>query len=269
MPHVANLLPIRPDAAILAWEQAEERRSRRDRHWEEEAQMLRPWQGVARARAAVAAGCLLLSGCVAGAMSSRPIGPAASEWRVEAEQPARVTFGKGIDIDTPAGLSLWYRTPLAGPVAIEFEAMAVAEGGANDAVSDLNAFWMATDAAAPDGSMFAKNRSGAFAEYDDLRTYYVGIGGNRNTTTRFRRYVGQPGNRPLLPGHDLAGAENMLVPNRWTRVRLIADGRRIAVERDGRRIFALDDAQPYARGWFALRTTKSHLRIRNLRIGKP
>ena len=231
--------------------------------------MLQAWQGVTRARGVAVAGCLLLSGCAAGTTGSRPLGPTASEWRIEAEQPARVTFGETIDIDTPAGLSLWYARELTGPVAIEFEAMAVAEGGANDAVSDLNAFWMATDAAAPDGSVFAKNRSGAFAEYDDLKTYYVGIGGNRNTTTRFRRYVGMSGNRPLLPGHDLKDAENLLVPNRWTRVRLIADGRRIAVERDGRRIFALDDAQPYARGWFALRTTKSHLRIRNLRIGKP
>lgn len=197
-----------------------------------------------------------------------PLGPA-SEWRIEAEQPARVTFGDVLDIDAPAGLSLWYARRLSAPVAIEFEALAVAEGGPNDQVSDLNAFWMATDPSAPGRSPLARPRSGAFAEYDTLETYYVGIGGNRNSTTRFRRYVGRPGERPLLPEHDREGAADLLVPNRWTRVRLIADGRRIAVERDGRRIFALDDAKPYTRGWFALRTTKSHLRIRNLRIGKP
>jgi hypothetical protein len=191
------------------------------------------------------------------------------DWRVEAEQPARVRFGDVIDIDTPSGLSLWLGRELIGPVSIEFDALAVSEGGANDAVSDLNAFWMARDPGVRDGSVFARKRSGAFAQYDDLQTYYVGIGGNRNTTTRFRRYIGEPGNRPLRPEHDLSGAENLLVPNRWTHVRLIADGRQIAVERDGRRIFELDDAQPYERGWFALRTTKSHLRIRNLRIGKP
>lgn len=216
----------------------------------------------------VAALALCLAGC---APATRPAvtTPAPSDWRVEAEQAASVTLGDVIDIETPAGLSLWYARELRGPVAIEFDALAVSEGGANDVVSDLNAFWMARDPTAPDGSVFAKKRSGAFAEYDDLQTYYVGIGGNRNTTTRFRRYVGEPGNRPLLPGHDLKGAGNLLVPNRWTHVRLIADGRQIAVERDGRRIFELDDAQPYQRGWFALRTTRSHLRIRNLRIGKP
>jgi len=222
--------------------------------------------GVLR-RAALAL-CLLAAGCAPAPRPAVTV-PTAADWRVEAEQAAFVSLGDTIDIETPAGLSLWYARELKGPVAIAFDALAVSEGGANDQVSDLNAFWMARDPHARGGSVFAKKRSGAFAQYDDLKTYYVGIGGNRNTTTRFRRYVGERGNRPLLPGHDLKGAEDLLVPNRWTHVRLIADGRHIAVERDGRRIFELDDARPYQRGWFALRTTKSHLRIRNLRIEKP
>lgn len=225
-------------------------------------------EGLGAARRAALALCLIAAGCAPAARPAVTI-PAASDWRVEAEQAAFVSLGDMIDIETPAGLSLWYARELKGPVAIEFDALAVSEGGANDQVSDLNAFWMARDPRVRGGSVFAKKRSGAFADYDDLETYYVGIGGNRNTTTRFRRYVGEAGNRPLLPGHDLQGADNLLVPNRWTHVRLIADGRHIAVERDGRRIFELDDAKPYRRGWFALRTTKSHLRIRNLRIGKP
>jgi hypothetical protein len=219
-------------------------------------------------RLAALALCLAAASC---AGSGRPAvtTPVAADWRIEAEQAAFVSFGEVIDIEAPAGLSLWYTRELRGPVTIAFDALAVSEGGANDDVSDLNAFWMARDPGVRGGSVFAKRRSGAFAQYDALETYYVGIGGNRNSTTRFRRYVGEPGNRPLLPGHDLKGAENLLVPNRWTHIRLIADGRHIAVERDGRRIFALEDAKPYRRGWFALRTTKSHLRIRNLRIGKP
>ncbi|WP_404339628.1 DUF6250 domain-containing protein [Sphingomonas sp. MMS12-HWE2-04] len=215
---------------------------------------------------AFALGALLLAGC---AGNAAPETMTAAAWVVEAEQPARVAFGPVMDIDAPAGLSLWRRIPLSGPVAIAFDAMAVAQGGPNDQVSDLNAFWMATDPAAPDGAIFARPRSGAFAAYDALTTYYVGIGGNRNTTTRFRRYVGRAGDRPLLPEHDLRDPANLLVANRWTHIRLIADGATIAVERDGRRLFALDDPEPYRRGWFALRTTKSHLRIRNLRIGKP
>jgi hypothetical protein len=214
-------------------------------------------------RCAAAAAWFVVAGCAGDGPRSLPI--AADAWRVEAERPARVAFADGlIDMDTPAGLSLWYSQPLDGPVAISFEAMAVSEGGPNDAVSDLNAFWMASDkGAAP------RTRSGAFAEYDDLTTYYVGIGGNRNTTTRFRRYIGKPADRPLLPQHDLRGAAVLLVPNRWTHIRLIADGTSIAVERDGRRVFELEDAEPYRRGWFALRTTRSHLRVRNFSIDRP
>jgi hypothetical protein len=123
-------------------------------------------------------------------------------WSVEAEQPAaRVEAGDGaLDIDTPAGLTLWFRPRLTGPVEIEFEATAVAAGGPNDQVSDLNVFWMATNR---DGSEPATaRRSGRFEDYNDLLTYYVGLGGNRNTTTRFRRYIGDPARRPLLAEHD-------------------------------------------------------------------
>ncbi len=189
-----------------------------------------------------------------------------ADWTIEAEDPAtRVTERAGvIDIDTAKGLTLWWREPVSAPVVISFEAMAVSEGGTNDRVSDLNAFWMAHE---DDGRpVLAHRRSGAFAEYDTLRTYYVGIGGNRNSTTRFRRYVGRAGNRPLLVDHDKREAADMLVPNRWTRIRLIADGHAIAVYRDGRRLFTLDDPAPYTRGHFGLRTTWSHLRIRHVSI---
>lgn len=194
------------------------------------------------------------------------VAPGLERWLVEAESPdTRVSEVRGvIDIDSPKGVTLWWRAPLPAKVTISFEAMAVADGGANDKVSDLNAFWMARNA---DGSsVLATPRSGAFAAYDDLKTYYVGIGGNRNTTTRLRRYVGKPGVRPLLPEHDRSDAGAMLVPNRWTRITLIADGRRVAVDRDGRRLFSLDDPAPYAGGHFGLRTTWSHLRIRHLSI---
>lgn len=189
-------------------------------------------------------------------------------WQVEAENgQARVTIRGGVmDIDTRDGVTVWLRERIAGPVAIDYDVMAVSAGGANDAVSDVNAFWMAHDSAAPGGSALARRRDGAFASYDDLRTYYVGVGGNRNSTTRFRRYVGRTGDRPLRAQDDRRDAADLLVPNRWTHIRLIADGNRIAVERDGRMLFALDDAAPYRSGHFGLRTTKSHLRVRALQI---
>lgn len=165
-------------------------------------------------------------------------------------------------------MTIWYVKRLTGSVRIAFEAMAVSAGGANDRVSDLNAFWMATDPAVADGSVFASPRSGRFEDYDTLTTYYVGIGGNANTTTRMRRYVGRAGDRPLLPEHDRADAPALLQPNRWTRIVLIADGERIAVERDGMPLFTMRDAAPYRSGWFAIRTTQSHLRIRGVRVSR-
>lgn len=206
-----------------------------------------------------------LLGMLAGTVSAAPP-TELSRWSIEAEDPgARVAWHDGtIDIDSAKGLTLWWRAPVRSPVVIRFEAMAVADGGANDQVSDLNAFWMAHET--DGGSVLAHRRSGAFADYDDLLTYYVGIGGNRNSTTRFRRYIGRPGNRPLLPEHDRRDPASLLQPNRWTRIALIADGHKIAVERDGRRLFTLDDPDPYLRGQFGLRTTFSHLRIRHVSV---
>ncbi len=170
-----------------------------------------------------------------------------------------------MDIDTPAGITVWLDRELIGPVEITFDATAVSADGPNDQVSDLNVFWMARNA---DGTtpVHAKPRSGRFAEYNDLLTYYAGLGGNRNTTTRFRRYIGDLQVRPLLPEHDLSAADAMLVPNRRQTLTLIAAGTRIEFRRDGRPLFVYEDAAPYRRGWFALRTTHSHLRIQDLRI---
>jgi hypothetical protein len=191
-----------------------------------------------------------------------------ANWQIEAEQPGRISATNGVlDIDVPAGVTLWFKPRLDGPITIEFEATAVSAGGPNDKVSDLNVFWMANnrDGVQP---VYARRRSGAFAEYNDLLTYYVGLGGNRNTTTRFRRYIGDPVNRPLLPEHDLSAASAMLIANRRQTITLTADGRTIEYRRDGERLFMLDDSAPYVAGWFALRTTYSHLQIRHLRIIK-
>jgi hypothetical protein len=167
-------------------------------------------------------------------------------------------------IDVPAGVTLWFKPKLMGPVSIEFTATAIAAGGPNDAVSDLNVFWMASnrDGSAP----FPLQRSGAFAEYNSLLTYYVGLGGNRNSTSRFRRYIGDLQIRPLLPEHDLGAHDVLLVPNRPQTIALVANGRLIEYRRDGRALFVYVDPAPCAQGWFGIRTTYSHLRIERLRI---
>lgn len=187
------------------------------------------------------------------------------QWTIELEQPGSVRAAEGVlDIDVPAGATLWFKHELVGPIAIVFDATAVAAGGPNDRVSDMNTFWMATnknDPAAP----FAQPRTGKFADYNNLLTYYVGLGGNANTTTRFRRYIGDPVTRPLLPEHDLSNPDSLLIPNRKQTIMLIANASRIEYWRDGVRLLHYDDPAPYQRGWFAIRTVQSHLRIERLR----
>lgn len=195
-------------------------------------------------------------------------------WLVEMEKPVSgaggtVTAGDGVlDIDVPAGATVWLRQELDGPVMIQYEATVVKAGGPNDRVSDLNSFWMATDPKSPE-DIFAHSRSGKFAEYNSLDMYYVGLGGNGNTTTRFRRYIGDVVERPLLPENDLAVAEHPdkgIVANEAQTITLIADGPLIQYWRDDVKIFEMTDAEPYTKGWFGIRTTKNHMKVRNLRI---
>jgi hypothetical protein len=162
-------------------------------------------------------------------------------------------------LDVPAGCTVWFRPELRGPVVIEYEATMISRGGPNDRVSDLNCFWMASDA--------RRHRSGAFAEYNNLRAYYVGQGGNGNTTTRFRRYIGDAVLRPLLPEYDRKAP--LLEANRPMKIRLAADGGRIQYWCDGRRVFEYSDSAPYTQGRFGFRTTFSHVEIRKFRVYRP
>ena len=188
------------------------------------------------------------------------------QWTAELEQPGLVLARAGsLTIDVPAGATVWFRPELQGPLRIEYEATLIRRGGPNDRVSDLNCFWMASDARSPN-DLFAATRSGKFADYNQLRAYYVGQGGNGNTTTRFRRYIGDPELRPLLPEHDLSGAAVLLQPNLSQQIELVADGAHIQYSRDGKVIFDFHDAAPYTRGRFAIRTTFSHLEVRHFRV---
>jgi hypothetical protein len=154
-------------------------------------------------------------------------------------------------------------------VEISYEATLVMAGGKTDRLSDLNCFWMAQDprsAAAPFAA--GQARTGKFPDYDSLLTYYVGYGGNNNSTTRFRRYDGTA-NRPLLPEHDLSEPKFLLEPNRTYRIRLVARDGRAEFYRDGELIFSFTDPAPLTAGWFAIRTVRSHLVVKNLKIGRP
>ena len=125
-------------------------------------------------------------------------------------------------VEDPAGATAWYRPRLEAPLVMTYRARASSRAR----VSDLNCFWMARDPRNDEPPFAPRNRrSGRFTDYDSLLTYYVGYGGNGNTTTRFRRYDGT-GARPLQPGHDLQDPRFPLRPDHDHRValRVSADG---------------------------------------------
>jgi len=201
-----------------------------------------------------------------------------SSWVIEQTEGGTTALQNGTLEIEGGGCTVWYREVLSGPVLIEFDATLVMEGGASDNCRDLNCFFMARHPRAP-YDLFggwrsnSKSRMGSFRQYHELRTYYFGMGGHRNSTTRFRRYTGH-GDRPLLEQHDLTDQAHMLEPNRVYHIRIIAGSEQVRVYRDGELFFSLDDPQPYTSGWFGFRTVSSHIRYDNFRVfrvsaGKP
>ena len=186
-------------------------------------------------------------------------------WAVELQDGGTVTAERGVlDIDVPSGATVWFRQRLEGPYVLAYTATPVSAGGANDRVSDLNNFWNAVDVRSPD-DIFATARGGALAEYDYLKTYYVGYGANSDATTRLRRYVGEPGVRPLIYDYT----EPLLVANEPNHVRIVSDGSRLQWWNNGRLVFDYVDPEPYTSGHFAFRTVWSHFRITGFGVRRP
>jgi len=190
-----------------------------------------------------------------------------SQWVVEQQPGGTVAIEKGkLVIADAAGCTVWFRHRLEAPVVITYKVRM----SSASRVSDLNCFWMASDPARPDDLFAADHvRDGRFATYDTLRTYYVGYGGNTNTTTRFRRYDGT-GARPLAPEHDLDAKEFLLEPDREYHIMLIAtaDGR-VQFMRDGEVIFDMHDPEPLTQGWFGFRTVHSRMEVSDFRVRRP
>ena len=80
-----------------------------------------------------------------------------------------------------------------------------------------------------------------------------------------RRYLGD-GTKPLLPDHDRTEPATLLTPNQTYRIRITVANGVTEYWRNGERIFSFADPSPLRSGWFALRTVRSHLVIRNLEL---
>ena len=162
-------------------------------------------------------------------------------------------------IDVDNGATVWLNKKLSGNILIEYHRKVIMNNGHNDRLSDLNQFWMAIDPR--NESVFT--RSGIFSEYDSLRLYYAGIGGNTNSTTRFRKYQGN-GERTLLT--DLQDKWFLLRPNKTYLIQLIVYNGTTKVFVDGEQYFSYTDDAPLTEGYFGFRTVESHQEINDFKV---
>ncbi len=183
-------------------------------------------------------------------------------WKVEMEQqPNSSVFIKdgNLILDTQGGVTVWLNRLLKGNYVIEYTRTIEMDQKVNDRLSDLNQFWMAKDPWQE--NLFT--RSGALASYDSLQLYYVGMGGNYNSTTRFRKYQGN-GERTLLL--EYADQEHMLLPNHSYTVRTVVLNGKVSFYVDGKLYFTYDDPTPLQEGYFGFRSTKSRQSISEIKI---
>ena len=184
-------------------------------------------------------------------------------WRVESEaSDYQVTFHHDTcEIVAPKGLTLWRKQPFTANTTVEYDAMVM-----NDRLSDLNFFWLASDPQEKDIWTRADWRSGVFLRCYTLQMYYLGYGGNHNTTTRFRRYTGDgrgvddAAHRPAIL-KEYTDADHLLKPNHWYHIKIESLYGRMRCYIDDELIVDYLDPQPLQSGWFGFRTTLSRTRI--------
>ena len=193
-------------------------------------------------------------------------------WRIESESPNfKVSFqGDTAEVLSPKGLTLWRKEKLKADVAVEYDVCIMDEGREGDRLSDMNAFWLASDPEKKDIWARTDWRSGIFLRCYTLQMYYLGYGGNSNTTTRFRRYTGDyrgvdsADYRPAIL-KEYTDESHLLKANHWYHIRIETINGRTRMMVDGECIVNYLDPQPLSEGWFGFRTTWSRIRITNFR----
>lgn len=176
-----------------------------------------------------------------------------SHWLLETQSanPAKLTVDSGrMIIDAGKDATVWLDQPLSGNLLIDCYREVWMRNGAHDRLSDMNFFWMATD---PRNKILF-TRKGIFKEYDSLQLYYAGIGGNTNTTTRFRKYTGN-GDKPVL--QEYTDSPHLLKANHRYHIQILIRDGLTECRVDGATWFSYQDPLPFTSGYFGFRTTKS------------
>ena len=186
-----------------------------------------------------------------------------SNWIVEFEKQEtssmKIIDGK-LDVSSSVGATIWFKEKLSGNLMITYNVILVEAGEVNDRVSDMNAFWMATDPVNPDGMI---KRNGKFSSYDNLNLYYAGIGGHNNKFTRFRKY-NSDSEKPVLKEYTDAG--HLLVGNKKYSIKIIVNNGLIQYFLNDELFWEMKDETPYKEGYFGFRTTISHQQFENFKV---
>jgi|GEM_PF-967901 len=162
-----------------------------------------------------------------------------------------------LEITAGAGTTVWFTPELEGNLLIEYDVTMIDDGGPYDRVSDLNQYWMASDTDKPEwlGDL-----------HDGLVRYYVGMGGNGNSTTRFRKMtaVGNEVVDSLLgeytdDAHLLSGAGPY-------HIEIVGFDGLVQFRVNGEVFFHYEDPEPHTQGRFGLRTVRNHETVDNFQV---
>lgn len=186
----------------------------------------------------------------------------AKKWIAEIEPlpNSRVfTQDNKLVLDTKGGVTVWYNQGLTGNYEILFKRKVVVANGKNDRLSDLNVFWLAQS---PDNSNLF-TRTGKFEDYDSLNMYYVGMGGNTNATTRFRKYEANVQRKLLAEKNE---AKYLLKPNHEYQIKIVVKDKTTSFWVDGEMIFQATDEYFPSQSYFGFRSTYSHQEIWDFKV---
>lgn len=185
-----------------------------------------------------------------------------TRWIVEmdpAPNSSVYTNNNKLALNTKGGVTVWLNKPLEKNIRIEYDRTVIVAGGVNDRLSDCNQFWMARDPR--NTNLFT--RRGVLESYDSLQLYYVGMGGNSNRTSRFRKYEGN-GERRLI--REYTDTAHLLQANKVYHITIIVNNGATSYWVNGQCHFYFKDPALLQQGYFGFRSTKSHQEISKFKV---
>lgn len=182
-----------------------------------------------------------------------------------------IVSGDTLEITAPKGLTLWYNQRLTGDYEISYRVKMLMQGDKYDRLSDLNCFWGANDPEPP-GNLFARSewRNGIFQHYKTLSLFYVGYGGNHNSTTRFRQYFAKAADtsdaiaRPVIK--EYTDKSHLLFPNKWYDIQIRVEKGITTYRINGEELFRLTIKNNEGDGHFGLRLLENHTLFTNFQV---